>query len=56
MAMNWIKIEEAARLLGVSPQTVRNYVKAGRLTKKEVWRTWYVYVPDVEELRTEKVG
>lgn len=47
-----ITTEEAARLLGVKPVTIRSYIKRGYLTPTKYGRDWFYPLAEVEALRT----
>ena len=44
---------EAAALLGVTPDTLRQQIAAGKLRAKKVGRDWHVTAREVERYRTE---
>ena len=42
MEKRFLSSEEAARLLGCSPKTVRRYCKEGDLPAEKLGRRWYI--------------
>lgn len=46
-------LPEAAKLLGVSPKTLRAQIKNGALTARKVSRDWYVTPEEVDRYRRE---
>lgn len=46
-------IAEAARVLGLSERTIRNYISSGQLSSSRVGRTRYLDPEEVHELKTE---
>ena len=53
MTNHTMKIPEAARLLGVTDRTVRNYIKKGLLSRQRKSRTPLLDPVEVEELRLD---
>lgn len=51
-----LTLAQAAALLGLSPSTLRNQVKAGRLRARMVGKTWTVTEREVERYRTASLG
>lgn len=49
-------LAEAARLLGVSPDTLRSQVRHGALRATKVGRDWAVTPGEVERYRRESLG
>ena len=54
--MREITLAQAGALLGVSPASLRNQVRNGRLTATKVGTTWVVTPREVERYRTESLG
>src|SRR5215212_7404154 len=56
----WVTTEVAAAALGVTPRTIREYIKTGRLgakaTGEGVNKTWSVSIDDVQRLRESRRG
>lgn len=38
----WIGVDDAARIIGVSPERVRQYCKQGRIRCKKVSQVWLI--------------
>ena len=51
-----LTLAQAAAHLGLSPSTLRNQVKAGRLRARMVGKTWTISERECERYRTESVG
>ena len=54
--MREITLAQAGALLGVSPASLRNQVRNGRLTATKVGTTWVVTPREVERYRAESLG
>lgn len=52
----WTSTAVAAKSLGVSPRTIRSYIKKGLLEDNETTRRWYVSLDSLNALRTRYVG
>jgi helix-turn-helix protein len=50
-----IPLAEAARMLGLSPQTLRTQIKVRRLKASKRGRDWYVSIAEVERYRVESL-
>lgn len=46
-------LKEAAELLGVTPDTLRQQIAAGKLHARKVGRDWHVSPREVERYRAE---
>ena len=44
-----VSVAEAARITGLHPETVREYLRAGRIKGRQIGRTWIV---EERDLRT----
>lgn len=53
---NLITASEAATLLGVSDQTVINWLKQGRIKGQKVGRTWAIPQTALEKVERPKMG
>ena len=51
--IRYISTTEAARLLGVTTNTVRRWVKAGKIRGKKIMGRWRVLREDIEKLIEE---
>jgi excisionase family DNA binding protein len=51
-----LTLTQAAVLLGLSPSTLRNQVKAGRLRARMIGKTWTVSEREVERYRGASLG
>lgn len=51
MSGNLITAEQAARLLGVKPVTIRSYVARGILTGQKIGRDWIFTKGAIDHLR-----
>lgn len=54
--MREMTLAAAGALLGVSPATLRNQIRAGRLRGILVGKTWVVTPREVERYRAESLG
>jgi excisionase family DNA binding protein len=54
--MNLLTVAQAADLLGISPQRVRQLISAGRLKAEKAGRDWLIDPPDLEAVRERKPG
>jgi excisionase family DNA binding protein len=54
MLNNIIGVEEAARILGLSPGTVKNMCAEGKLECKKIGKTWVLYKTKLEVKKNEK--
>ena len=55
------KIKEVAEMLGVSPNSINNYVKAGKLRATKIASAWHIKEADIkaylhENSNTQKSG
>ena len=48
-----LSIPEAARSLGLSPATLRQQIRNGKMTARKVSRDWYVTAEEVERYRLQ---
>ena len=53
---NLINAKEAAELLGVSDQTVINWIRDGRIPAQKVGRVWVISEDSLESVERPKVG
>jgi len=55
----WLSIAKAADLIGYSDQTLRNWIKSGKITAYRIGRSWRINRDDLaqmlEESKTAKV-
>jgi excisionase family DNA binding protein len=56
MLDNIIGVEEAARILGLSPGTVKNMCADGKLECKKIGKTWVLDTTKLEEKKMEKLN
>lgn len=52
MTMNqerWIDVEEAAKYLGVTPETVRTWVKQKDMPAQKIGRRWKFKISEIDE-------
>lgn len=50
----WMTTAEAARYLGVSPNTIRLWRKDGKISSKQIGRQWMVDVESIQDIETVK--
>lgn len=51
-----VTLKEAATILGVTPDTLRQQIAAGRLKASKRGRDWWVTTREVDRYRSERRG
>ncbi len=46
-------VPEAAKLLGLAPNTVRQQIRNGKLAARKISRDWYLTAEEIERYRAE---
>ena len=49
----WLPIAKAAGLIGYSDQTIRNWIKSGKITAYRIGRSWRINRDDLAQMLEE---